>query len=104
MILKNHSNIYVLTNEVFIVEADDYKRRSKTGILVIIHRRCKTEYNTEMGGVNVSDMKYLFCELWNHGSRRWYIRVFLYHHEYYIDYRIKAEVNNLYDFKMVWLN
>ena len=37
------------------------------------------EYNIFMGGVDVADMKRLFCESRVHGFSRWSIRVFFYH-------------------------
>ena len=63
----------------------------------------------------MADMKRLFCESRIHGSRRWWIRVFLYHADWgtlnsmvlfrqsYLANKNKPEAKNLRDFKMIWL-
>ena len=116
IIWKDRKPVYVLTNETSTLKVDACVRRSKQGLLTIPRPNAITIYNRDMGGVDISDQKRLFCESRVHGLKRWWVRVFLYHmdagavnasvlvrHSRKI-LNIKNDVKNMRDFKVSWLN
>ena len=115
IIWKDRKPVYVLTNETSTTKVDCCVRRSKDGLLTLPRPNAITIYNRDMGGVDISDQKRLFCESRVHGLKRWWIRVFL----YYMDggavnanvlvrysrqiLKIKNDVKNMRDFKVSWI-
>ena len=71
VVWKDCKPVCVLTTEWNTALLDKRVRRSKHGLLYIDRPISVSEYNTFMGGVDVSDMKRLFCKSRVHGISRW---------------------------------
>ena len=112
VIWKDRKPVYVLTTECNTALFGKFIRRGGKGLLYIDRPIYFEEYNRFMGGVDVADMKRLFCESRVHGFSRWSIRVFFYHVDVgtvnemvlskksYKVHTIKKETKNLREFKM----
>ena len=115
VIWKDRQPVYILTSECNTSLVDKCVRRSKGGLLYIDRPIAVAQYNQFMGGVDVADMKRLFCESRVHGLNRWWIRIFLYHMDVgtvnamvlfrnsYTIHKEKPEARNLRNFKLSWI-
>ena len=107
--------VYLLTTDSDCSVIETCKRRSKRegGVIEIKRPLPVGDYNKHMGGVDMADMKRLYCETRVHGLHRWWVRLFF----YYIDVTASnalillkesdatvASKWNLKDFKMDWVS
>ena len=75
---KDKDIVYALTNCVDTTKTDTCFRRSSEGRITLQRPCVISEYNNNMGGVDLADMRRLHCNSTVMGLKRWWMKIFFY--------------------------
>ena len=75
---KDRQMVYTLTTESDTATSGECVRRTREGLITIDRPNVVKEYNENMGGVDLADMRRLHVQTNIIGLHRWWVRLFFY--------------------------